>query len=130
MSKIVIMESLGISAEELALRKKPFEEQGHVFADFPRTTDIPTLIEQAKDADAMIIANMPMPGEVISACEKLQFIDVAFTGVDHVGLAAAKDKGVKVSRCNIMSYYYRINKILLNIFPNLSKVGFIFYFIF
>lgn len=54
MSKIVIMEALGISAEELAMRKAPFEAQGHVFADFPRTTDIPTLIEQAKDADAMI----------------------------------------------------------------------------
>ena len=86
MSKIVIMESLGISAEELAMRKKPFEEKGHTFVDFPRTTDIPTLISQAKDADAMIIANMPMPGEVIRACDNLKFIDVAFTGVAHVGL--------------------------------------------
>jgi len=74
MSKIVIMESLGISAEELAARKKPFEEKGHTFACFPRTTDIPTLIEEAKDADAMIIANMPMPGEVIRSCKNLKFI--------------------------------------------------------
>ena len=44
MSKIVIMESLGISAQELAQRKKPFEELGHTFVDYPRTTDIPTLI--------------------------------------------------------------------------------------
>ena len=32
MSKIVIMESLGISDEELAARKAPFEAKGHVFA--------------------------------------------------------------------------------------------------
>ena len=100
MSKIVIMESLGISAEELAARKKPFEEKGHTFADFPRTTDIPTLIAQAKDADAMIIANMPMPAEVIRSCPNLKFIDVAFTGVDHVGLDAAKEKGIAVSNAS------------------------------
>lgn len=100
MSKIVIMESLGISAEELAMRKKPFEEKGHVFADYPRTTDVPTLIEEGKDADALIIANMPLPADVINGCEKLKFIDVAFTGVDHVALQAAKDKGVAVSNAS------------------------------
>ena len=100
MSKIVIMESLGISAEELAARKAPFEAAGHTFTDHAKTTDVPTLIEEAKDADAMILANMPMPGEVIAACESLKFIDVAFTGVDHVGLDAAKAKGIKVSNAS------------------------------
>ena len=100
MSKIVIMESLGISAEELAARKAPFEAAGHTFTDYAKTTDVPTLIEEAKDADAMILANMPMPGEVLSACENLKFIDVAFTGVDHVGLYAAKAKGIKVSNAS------------------------------
>ena len=100
MSKIVIMESLGISAEELALRKKPFEEAGHSFAEFSRTGDISTLIGQAKDADAMILANMPMPGAVIRSCENLKFIDVAFTGVDHVDLAAAKETGIAVSNAS------------------------------
>lgn len=125
MSKIVIMESLGISAEELALRKKPFEEQGHVFADFPRTTNVPTLIEQAKDADAMIIANMPMPGEVISSCDQLKFIDVAFTGVDHVGLAAAKERGVKVSNASGYSNESVAELVLgmaLNILRNVGAV--------
>ena len=100
MSKIVIMESLGISAEELAARKAPFEAAGHTFTDYAKTTDVPTLIEEAKDADAMILANMPMPGVVIAAGESLKFIDVAFTGVDHVGLDAAKAKGIKVSNAS------------------------------
>ena len=53
MSKIVIMESLGISEQELAERKAPFEAAGHTFAEYAKTTDIPTLIAQAKDADAL-----------------------------------------------------------------------------
>lgn len=125
MSKIVIMEPLGISAEELALRKKPFEEQGHTFADFPRTTDIPTLIEQAKDADAMILANMPMPGQVIRSCENLKFIDVAFTGVDHVDLAAAKEKGIAVSNASGYSNEAVAELVLgmvLNILRNMPAV--------
>ena len=48
----------------------------------------------------MILANMPMPGDVISACANLKFIDVAFTGVDHVGLDAAKAKGIAVSNAS------------------------------
>lgn len=100
MSKIVIMESLGISAEELAARKAPFEAQGHVFVDYPKTTDPAKLIEEAKDADAMILANMPMPADVLRKCEKLKFIDVAFTGVDHVGLDAAKEKNIAVSNAS------------------------------
>lgn len=100
MSKIVIMESLGISAEELAARKAPFEAQGHVFVDYPKTTNPAKLIEEAKDADAMILANMPMPADVLRKCDKLKFIDVAFTGVDHVGLDAAKEKNIAVSNAS------------------------------
>ena len=125
MSKIVIMESLGITAQELAQRKKPFEEQGHTFVDFPRTTDIPTLIAQAKDADAMIIANMPMPGQVIRSCEHLKFIDVAFTGVDHVDLTAAKEKGIAVSNASGYSNEAVAELVLgmaLNILRNVSAV--------
>ncbi len=99
MKKVVILESLGISQEELEGFKAPFKDEVE-FAEYPKTTDTAKLIEEAKDADAMIIANMPMPGEVISACSRLQFIDVAFTGVDHVGLDAAKAKGIKVSNAS------------------------------
>jgi len=98
--KIAIMESLAVSQDELALRKLPFEKEGHTFAEFDRTTDIPTLIEEAKDADVMILANMPMPGEVLRACDKLKYIDIAFTGVDHVAMDAAREKGITVSNAS------------------------------
>lgn len=97
---VVIMEGLGISVQELAARKAPFEAQGVVFTDYPRTSDSAKLIAQAQDADAMILANMPMPADVIRACPKLRFIDIAFTGVDHVGLDAARERGIAVSNAS------------------------------
>ena len=100
MSKIVIMESLGISKEELDTFKEPFEKEGHSFEVFEKSTDKDVLIKEAKDADVMIIANMPMPDEVIRECKSLKFIDVAFTGVDHVGLDAAKENDIKVSNAS------------------------------
>lgn len=100
MEKVVILESLGISAQELSAFKKPFEDRGIQFTEYPRTTDKEQLVAQARDADALIIANMPLPAEVIRRCEKLRFIDVAFTGVDHVGLDAAREKGITVSNAS------------------------------
>ena len=86
--KVVIMESLGISDAELKACQKPFEEKGVVFESFAKTADEAKLIEEARDADAMILANMPMSANVLRACPNLKFIDIAFTGVDHVGLEA------------------------------------------
>lgn len=99
MKKVVIMESLGISREELDGLKNQFDGEV-LFTEYEKVTDIPTLISEAKDADAMIIANMPMPGEVISACNNLKYIDVAFTGLDHVGLGAAREKGIIVTNAS------------------------------
>lgn len=99
MKKVVIMESLGISREELDGLKEQFEGEV-LFTEYEKVADISTLISEAKDADAMIIANMPMPGEVISACDNLKYIDVAFTGLDHVGLGAAREKGIIVTNAS------------------------------
>lgn len=98
--KVVIMEDLGIPAAELAALEEPFLAQGVEFASYPRTGDLGTMIAQAREAEAMILANMPMPGEVLRACPKLKFIDVAFTGVDHVDLAAARELGCAVSNAS------------------------------
>ena len=98
--KIAILESLGIPADELNGLKAPFEAEGHVFTDHARTTYIPTLIEETRDADAMILANMPMPAAVLEACEKLQFVDIAFTGVDHVAMDVVRQRGLVASNAS------------------------------
>lgn len=94
---IVLLESLGISDEKLQELVTPLLKAGHSFQSYSRTDDLEKQKEQAKDADILIIANMPLKGEVIRACEHLKFIDVAFTGVDHVDLDAAREKNIRVS---------------------------------
>lgn len=94
---IVLLESLGISEERLSEYARPLVEAGHTFHAYPKDMDVNVQIECAREADVIMIANMPLRGEVIRACKKLKFIDVAFTGVDHVDLEAARECGVKVS---------------------------------
>lgn len=98
--KIAVMESLAVSEEKLNALKAPFEAAGHTFVSYERTTDVDTLISEAEGAEAMILANMPMPAAVIEKCPDLKFIDVAFTGVDHVGLDACRKAGIKVSNAS------------------------------
>ena len=98
--KIVLLESLGIPAELLKPYADKLEAKGHTFAAYDKNTDAQVQIDRAKDADVIMIANMPLKGEVIRACKNLKFINVAFTGVDHVDLAAAKEMGVKVSNAS------------------------------
>lgn len=98
--KIVLLESLGIPAELLKSYADKLEAKGHTFAAYEKNTDAQVQIDRAQDADVIMIANMPLKGEVIRACKNLKFINIAFTGVDHVDLAAAKEMGVKVSNAS------------------------------
>lgn len=95
--KIVILQSLGISAAKLASLQQSFEDRGHEFVAYDDPADEATLKERVKDADALIVANMPLSGEVIAAAENLKFISVAFTGFDHIDLAQCEKQGIKVS---------------------------------
>ena len=94
---IVLLESLGVPDSVLDACVQPLLAAGHTFHAYPKDTDVQVQIARAKDADVIMLANMPLKGEVISACPNLKFIDVAFTGVDHVDLDACRAKGVKVS---------------------------------
>ena len=98
--KAVIMESLGVSAEEMKCYEAQFEAYGMDFSEYERTNDPEKMIAQAKDADVMIVANMPVPEKVVRACGRLKFIDVAFTGVDHIPLDAAREMGIAVSNAS------------------------------
>ena len=98
--KISILESLGVSQEKLSSLMKPFEDNGHVFSVHDRTLDVDRLVENVGDSDVAIIANMPFGNEVVERCPNLKFIDVAFTGVDHVGLDASKANGIAVSNAS------------------------------
>lgn len=97
---IVLLESLGITPEVLDKHVQPLLAAGHSFKAYAKTTDTETLKEEVKDADVLMLANMPLKGEVIRAAANLKYIDIAFTGVDHVDLAAAKEMGVRASNAS------------------------------
>ena len=96
--KVVILESLRISDEEFDKLTKPLTDDGHELVIYTDgKSDDETLKARIKDAEILVIANMPLSAEVIDAAEKLQYISVAFTGYDHIDLEKCKEKGIKVS---------------------------------
>lgn len=95
--KIVMLQSLGISDAKLESLTQSFVDRGHEFVAHQGGTDDESLKASVKDAEVLILANMPLSGAVIAAAEKLKFISVAFTGFDHIDLEQCKKQGVKVS---------------------------------
>ena len=101
--KIVCMEPLGVSAEKIATLAAPLRAAGHEFVYYDKKAAYQdTLLERVKDAEILILANQPLSAEIINACDKLKMIDIAFTGVDHVAMDAARARNLVV--CNAAGY--------------------------
>lgn len=101
--KITLLEPLGIPASVLAEYQKKLEDKGHQFTAYDtKTADPEELLRRTGDSDIAVIANTPYPASVVLGAPNLKMLDVAFTGIDHVGLDACKEKGVMV--CNAAGY--------------------------
>ncbi len=101
--KIVIMEPLGITEDALLTLSMLLRANGHkVIAYDNRETNTDKLIERVHDAEVIVLANQPLDKKVISACDKLKLVDVAFTGVDHVDVEECKKRGITI--CNAAGY--------------------------
>ena len=98
--KIVLLESLGVSDQVLQKHVQKLEKMGHTFAAYEKNTDPAAQLENMKDADVVMLANMPLAESAVNGAENLKFIDVAFTGVDHIPVAAAKKRGIAVSNAS------------------------------
>ena len=99
--KIVAVEPIGITAARAESIKQELAGKGHEFVWYPdRKEDAATLVERMRDAEAVIISNIPLPAEVLSQCPKLQFLNVAFTGLDHIDLAYCKEHGILVKNAS------------------------------
>lgn len=98
--KLVILEPLGVDKEKLlAMAEKAAAGRIEIVSYDTRAEDVPTLIERSRDADAVVLSNLPYPREVIERCPALKLILVAFTGVDHVAMDACRERGVTVCNC-------------------------------
>lgn len=98
--KIVIIEPLGVEKEKLLeIARESLSKDVEIVYYDTRITDTERLIERGKDADVLVVANLPLSEEFIKNCTKLKLISVAFTGVDHIPLELCKKKGICVCNC-------------------------------
>lgn len=94
--KISLIDPLEVDRQIIENHKEKIESLGHEFQYFEESAGSDEeKIERLKDTDIAIITNKPLTSQVINNT-KLDLIDVAFTGVDHVDLDACKEKGIKV----------------------------------
>lgn len=98
--KIVVIEPLGIPMENLkATAEKIIGEKAEIVYYDTKTTDTAELSERGKDADIIVVSNLPLKREVLENCKNLKMISVAFTGVDHIAMDYCREKGITVSNC-------------------------------
>ena len=93
--KITLLNPLEVSEQTIEKNKEKLEELGHEFVYYnDLAKDDDEIIERLNDSDIAIITNKPLSAKVINACQNLEMVDVAFTGVDHVDLDAIKENGI------------------------------------
>lgn len=99
--KIALLEPLSIREETLDAFVTKIKALGHeitVYSD--RDTSLAGLQARSEGMDAVIIANTPYREDVLKACPNLRYIDVAFTGVDHIDVEYCRKKGIHLSNAS------------------------------
>lgn len=93
---IVLMEPLGIAQETLSSLMDTLH--GHQFTALPeRIMEKSSLLLEIQNSDVLMLANQPLPEDVLQLCPQVKMISVAFTGVDHIPLKYCKEHGIAVS---------------------------------
>lgn len=101
--KISLLEPIGVPAEAIDELSAGLKEKGHEFVYFDtKTTDVEELKARTADSDIVMIANNPYSAEVVESASNLKMISVAFTGIDHIGTDACKNKDIMI--CNAAGY--------------------------
>lgn len=98
--KIILLEGLGVSDRLIQEHADRLKAMGHSFHAFAKDTDPVVQLERCMDADVVMLANMPLAPAVVEQAANLKFINVAFTGVDHIPVQAAKARGIAVSNAS------------------------------
>ena len=100
---ISLLEPIGVSRALIDELAAPIRAAGHTFTYYDqKTTDPQELIRRSSGCEIVTIANNPYPAQVVRSSEALKMLNVAFTGIDHIGLDACREQGVTV--CNAANY--------------------------
>lgn len=98
--KIAILENLGCSKDLFQNNVNALRKAGHEVEIYEKTGSVDEMINRVRDADALLLANTPLPAEALAAARNVKFIDVAFTGVDHIPMEEAIKRGIIVSNAS------------------------------
>lgn len=100
---IKLIEPIAVKHDLIEQFGQILESLGHQFIFYKtKATSEEEIIERAQEADILMIANTPLPDEVIIQAKNLKMINVAFTGFDHVNVKLASEKNILV--CNASGY--------------------------
>lgn len=98
--KISVIEPLGVEEELLRRIASKALGESHEICFYPdRPQDNAALLSRGRDADIVVLANLPLPAQAICGYERLKMLSVAFTGVDHIALEACRERGIAVCNC-------------------------------
>ena len=99
--KIAIIEPLGIDEKAVEKLKQDFLPENIELVYYNSAPqDDEEKIKRSKDADIVMLANMPLRKNVLEKCSKLKMISVAFTGVDHIDMDYCKANDIMVCNCS------------------------------
>lgn len=95
--QITFLEPLGVCECVMADQIRALQAAGQKVTIWPeRTEEEAELIKRAKDADIIVVSNIPLRKSFLDACPELKMISVAFTGLDHIDLEECKRRKITV----------------------------------
>lgn len=97
---ISLLEPIGIPEEMISEFSDKLKSMGHGFTYYDtKTTDVEELKRRSSGQDIVMIANNPYLDDVVRSAASLKMIAVAFTGIDHVGIEACREKNITICNC-------------------------------
>lgn len=96
--KTVLAEPLSIDKADMAIIEEELSKEGHEFIYYDnKPKDLDDWNRRIEDCDQLIIANSKLPDEVVKKAKNLKYINVAFTGLDHIPMKICQELGIKVT---------------------------------
>ncbi len=94
---ITLLEPLGVPQAVIDRLSAPLLAQGHSFSVCKNARFDADVIEQAKEAGAVIVVNRRLGGDVLRALPALKFVSVAGVAVDKIDCSACRELGIALS---------------------------------
>src|SRR5574344_638036 len=98
--KIAVIEPLGVATSVLKQKIEARIGNSHDIQFYDdRKEDEASLIARCKDAEIVVLSNIPFKANVLEHCPYLKKICVAFTGIDHIDSDYCAAHGIEIKNC-------------------------------